>query len=181
MKDLSMAQIINLTCEKFWLRVKKTDGCWLWEGGMKDNGYGDFYMGHRKKMTAHRYSWTYHNGEIPTGLLVLHKCDIRNCVNPDHLYIGTQQDNMDDMVRRNRQGNTSGERNSLAKLTNLQVAEIRKKYEENNEWGMQAKLAKEYGVAPVTINHIVNRRRWPTKKQTPCPTRESAPSSCGVK
>lgn len=79
-------------------------GCWLWTASLRHGtGYGQMhYLRKFKPEFAHRISWILHRGPIPTGMLVLHQCDVRCCVNPDHLYIGTPQQNVDDMIRRGR-------------------------------------------------------------------------------
>lgn len=93
--------------ERFWARVKKSDGCWEWTGGVDTPGYGMLRIpGPRtshKKVRASRYSWELHNGPIPEGMCILHKCDNPACVNPDHLWIGTQSENMLDMHSKKRQ------------------------------------------------------------------------------
>ena len=76
-------------------------GCWLWERATTHNGYGQISIG-GKIMIAHRYSWELHGGHIPDGLCVLHKCDVRCCVNPDHLWLGTQKDNSQDALKKGR-------------------------------------------------------------------------------
>ena len=77
-------------------------GCWLWVGSMDGKvGYGLMTL-EKKTMGAHRASWILHNGEIPKGMLICHKCDVRLCVNPNHLYVGTYTDNARDTVKRNR-------------------------------------------------------------------------------
>ena len=82
---------------RFWGMVNKTEGrCWLWEGMLSWGGYGLLKVSGRKRR-AHRISWELHNGPIPPGLLVLHKCDVRHCVRPDHLFLGTDLDNVVDM------------------------------------------------------------------------------------
>ena len=92
---------------RFWAKVAKTeDGCWNWIASKRHKGYGAFCY-HREDGTlvqgrAHRYSWEIHNGDIPDGMFVLHSCDNPACVNPDHLFLGTNQDNVDDMMRKGR-------------------------------------------------------------------------------
>ena len=91
----------------FWAKVDKTDTCWLWTGGKDTGGYGALRVKaprlSNKKVRASRYSWELHNGPIPEGLWVLHTCDVRHCVNPAHLWLGTRQDNVDDMKAKGRQ------------------------------------------------------------------------------
>ena len=89
--------------ERFWGKVDKTDGCWLWTAGTNINGYGRLSV-NRIAILAHRYSWALHNGEIPKGMCVMHKCDNPPCVNPDHLEMGSQQDNLKDMLSKGRHG-----------------------------------------------------------------------------
>jgi hypothetical protein len=94
-----------LTREDFLKRIQKPDGCWLYDGAREINGYGYLKnpFGDKPKfMTAHRASWIFAHGPIPEGRLVLHKCDIRGCVNPDHLYLGDKADNAVDMHWRGR-------------------------------------------------------------------------------
>ncbi|MGD4429391.1 HNH endonuclease signature motif containing protein, partial [Xanthomonas citri pv. citri] len=76
-------------------------GCWLWLGAEKGNGYGNVKEG-RRNTTAHRRSWEEHNGPIPKGMHVCHKCDTRPCINPDHLFLGTRKQNMADCVAKDR-------------------------------------------------------------------------------
>ena len=84
----------------FWPRVKKSDGCWLWVGG-KGNGYGYVWHDNRTKR-AHRVSWEMAYGPIPLGLFVCHKCDTPLCVRPDHLFLGTAKDNIEDCFIKGR-------------------------------------------------------------------------------
>lgn len=89
----------------FWSLVEKGDGCWLWQGRVLSNGYGQTdFLGSRQQ-GAHRVAWQLANGPIPEGLFVLHKCDVRRCVRHDHLFLGTHQANMDD---RQAKGRTRG-------------------------------------------------------------------------
>lgn len=99
------------TEDRFWQYVApitEERGCWEWTAHLFDAGYGGFAVTHSKKVGAHRFSYALHYGEIPAGLSVLHKCDNRSCVNPQHLFLGTQGDNVRDCVAkgRNRYGNT---------------------------------------------------------------------------
>lgn len=86
---------------KFWSRIDKTEYCWNWTGPVSNRGHGCVTID-RIPMTAYRYSWLLHNGPVPDKLYVLHKCDNRLCVKPDHLWLGTQSDNMQDMVSKGR-------------------------------------------------------------------------------
>ena len=87
--------------ERFWAKVDKTETCWLWTASKNWLGYGRFkFQG--KTGGAHRYSYLLINGSIPDGLCVCHKCDVRACVNPEHLWLGTISDNAKDMVSKNR-------------------------------------------------------------------------------
>lgn len=92
--------------ELFWRRVKKTRGCWLWTGAKTRGNYGELVHVVNRKQTgwrAHRLSWVLNKGEIPDGLQVLHRCDNPPCVNPEHLFLGTQHDNITDMWLKGRQ------------------------------------------------------------------------------
>lgn len=88
---------------EFWSKVAITDDdkCWLWNGACNWKGYGVTWW-QKKFNRAHRVSWLITNGNIPNGLFVLHTCDVRNCVNPKHLFLGTHQDNMKDMTAKGR-------------------------------------------------------------------------------
>ena len=93
--------------DKFWPNVQKTDNCWLWTGPISESGYGGFGA-HGRNFQAHRFSWFLAFGKIPKGMYVCHRCDVRNCVRPDHLFLGTHLDNMRDkaekFAERKRQG-----------------------------------------------------------------------------
>lgn len=107
---------IFTTEQRFWARVLKTEACWLWQR-VSRGGYGQMNID-RKLIGAHRYSWELHYGPIPEGLWVLHKCDNRACVRPDHLFVGTPKDNVDDMWAKGRVkfNPRLGSDNGMAKL-----------------------------------------------------------------
>src|SRR6266404_4287882 len=86
---------------RFWKKVIKSDGCWEWSGSRDTWNYGLIWLNKRIEK-AHRMSWLIHNGELPKGVLILHKCDNPPCVRPDHLYAGTPKDNMQDAIKRGR-------------------------------------------------------------------------------
>lgn len=91
--------------ERFWNYVQKTETCWLWTGSRADTGYGVHWTDEKKLVGAHRYSYELHNGPIPEGLFACHHCDNPPCVNPDHLFPGTAEDNAQDMSRKGRWAN----------------------------------------------------------------------------
>jgi hypothetical protein len=91
----------EIAAARFWPRVRKTDTCWLWIGHKSRPGYGALNL-KGKHVRVHRFSWLLHFGEIPTGMSILHRCDVRNCVNPSHLFLGTQADNMKDAGKKGR-------------------------------------------------------------------------------
>jgi hypothetical protein len=147
------------TVEDRFLRhfVAEGSGCWLWTGRLSDDGYGVMWL-HRQFWLAHRYSYTYHRGPIPAGLCVLHSCDAPACVNPAHFFIGTQLDNISDMIAKGRlvpPAAASGHRNPSAKLTAEQVASIRSRYVPRKV--TLAQLAAECGVCESTVYDVVKR------------------------
>jgi hypothetical protein len=93
---------------RFWESVAKAEGCWEWTALLKRNGYGSFYRNRGVKVAAHRYSWELHHGPVPDGLFVCHRCDNPKCVRPDHLFLGTHRDNMDDMWAKGRANRAGG-------------------------------------------------------------------------
>lgn len=122
----SKKSVYERRLKKFWDNVKITDSCWLWIEDICKGGYGAAKFG-----LAHRFSWTIHNGPIPVGMYVLHNCqdgDNPKCVNPKHLWIGTQLENIQDRNNKGRTRSSIGIKNSKARLTEEQVLEIRRLY-----------------------------------------------------
>lgn len=96
---------------RFWVKVKKLaskKGCWLFTGSLNRGGYGQAWM-NKKRISAHRMAWLLEGGDIPEGMCVLHKCDVRNCVNPDHLWIGTFAENNADRDAKGRRVSVYGD------------------------------------------------------------------------
>ena len=150
--------------ERFWAKVEKTEGCWNWTAGLNMFGYGQFGLGN-KMVRAHRLSYVLHH-PLTIELLehreicVCHRCDNPKCVNPAHLFLGSQGDNMKDMYAKGRGGmkKAKGEKQHLSKLTETQVREIRKKYA--NGGITQPQLALEYGVSQHSVWGIILRKSW---------------------
>jgi hypothetical protein len=140
--------------QRFWRHVEKTEGCWNWTAAIAENGYGVFES--PVGQLAHRYSYFLAHGHIPKGLNVLHKCDNRACVNPDHLFAGTHAINSADMIAKNRA--MSGERSPNSKLSEADVLSIRARYAPHQITVRQ--LAREYDVSEAQITNILKSRSW---------------------
>ncbi len=125
-------------------------GCWLW-AAKTDYGYGRFSVGY-KSYRAHRFSYQTFVGEIPEGILVCHRCDIPPCCNPDHLFLGTDAENVADMIAKDR--SPRGRRHPMATLSETDIADIRASKERG------AHLARMYGVSRTTVCDILKRRTW---------------------
>jgi hypothetical protein len=128
-------------------------GCFLWTKSCNSNGYGNLSFKGEVRST-HRWTWEAYNGPIPEGMHVLHRCDTPPCVNPDHMFLGSHQENMADCSRKGRFPYTPGELNPFSKLTEKEVLEIR------NSQASQRKMAKHYNVNQALINRIRNRKIW---------------------
>ena len=155
------------TVNRFWEKVDKNGpihsilgtSCWMWTSGLRDSGYGNFWTG-TDFIAAHRFSYELHVGPIPDGLYVCHHCDNRPCCNPEHLFVGTHQDNMTDMVVKGRHyaGNHFlGETNPSAKLTEADVLCIR---ELAQEGAPRKQIAAAFGVSVGMVEQITSRRAW---------------------
>ena len=167
--------------DRFWSKVDK-DGpvpehvpeigqCWIWTGGVDAHSYGSIAVG-RTMIRAHRMSWNVHVGPVPDGLNVLHRCDNPPCVNPAHLWLGTQKDNARDRERKGRGNQVKGERHGLrlhpervargsrhhaAKIDETTVREIRRSRDSGDSL---LTIAKRFGLHFGTVSKIVHRRLW---------------------
>ena len=146
--------------ERFWRRVKKTDGCWEWQGSRHPNGHGYFSAGRASVGYAHRAAWEFVHGPIPFGLFVCHHCDNPPCVRPDHLFLGTQNDNVQDAVSKGRM--SRGESHHAAKLTEAAVREIRVAEVgwTQSRQSLARALAPRYGVTSFAVKAVLQRNRW---------------------
>ena len=150
----SAAYSVFVLANKFWASVAIGAGCWEWQGGCSDTGYGSVtWLG--RKWGAHRISALLAGIHVPRGQKVCHSCDNRKCVRPDHLFPGTSQENSDDMVRKGR--SLAGERAPRGRLTLTAVQEIRDRCVAGER---KAALAREFGISSSHISGITNGRFW---------------------
>lgn len=146
------------TEKHFWGRLNKTEtGCWEFSGSRCSDGYGRLIFQGRK-LTAHRLAYELAHGQIPDGMAVCHRCDNPSCANPDHLFLGTQRENIADRVRKGRNGNHKGTRNGRAKLSEIDVIDIRRLHSSGNV--TKAELANKYCVSDVLIGLVVRKKAW---------------------
>lgn len=145
--------------ERFWSKVALGTGdmCWIWVARCQQGGYGQFRM-HGRIVAAHRVAYELAVGPIPAGLCVCHRCDNPSCVNPAHLFLGTQKENLADMVMKGREVRSRGERHGKAILTEKQVHEIRARC--TGRLGEKTEIAREYGVNRHAISDIYHRKKW---------------------
>jgi len=143
---------IKINYEKY---VIKKDGCWLWNGVVDKDGYGQLPCGYHKQGKAHRISWLLHKGEIPNGMLICHSCDNPPCTNPDHLFLGTIKENNEDSRKKGRLA--LGVKNRNSKLDEKSVIEIRNLL----KIGIKSKrIAQDFGVSPSQICAINKGKSW---------------------
>lgn len=143
--------------ERFWSYVGRggKDECWEWSGAPTGGGYGRMSVEDRDRY-AHRLSFELHHGD-PGDDFVLHHCDNRLCVNPDHLYAGDQQDNVDDAIERGR-WDLVGEKNPQSKLTREGAEEVRRRARAGQE--RQSTIAEDFGVSRSLVSRIKTGKRW---------------------
>lgn len=155
-KDVNNMELSEKEKQRFWSRLKKDEECWNWSRST-NNGYGWFCIRHKgfsKNYYAHRLSWELTNGEIEDGQCVLHRCDNKLCANPDHLFLGSVDDNMKDKVLKRRQ--LKGSEIATSKLTEQQVREIKTIRSKTTV----EVLSQAYNVSKATIINICQGRSW---------------------
>jgi hypothetical protein len=148
-------------CDRFWNKVNnpgKIDECWEWLGGKQNTGYGIFYFNSILQLT-HRYSYEYYNGIIKNKLFVLHKCDNPPCLNPNHLELGTQTDNMKDMSLKNRKAILRGSDASNSLLLDQDILDIFKKIDDGLYNNIE-EICFDYHVQYHVIAAIFDRKSW---------------------
>lgn len=150
--------------DRFWNKVETKNGCWEWKGYRTKKGYGTIGSGKGKQLRAHRLSWEIHNGlEAPDNMLVCHTCDNPSCVNPNHLFLGTPQQNVDDMIVKGRLNPSKKKRDPknapYKKISEEEVRQIRSLYDKKNGVTFVF-LAKKYGLKRTQISRIVKREHW---------------------
>lgn len=140
--------------QRFWASTHPRYQCWEWKGAKNEKGYGIFNTG-SGNVRAHRYSYEMHHGPISKGKLVCHSCDNPGCVNPDHLFCGTEAHNTADAVSKGRMA--KGEASGTAKLSEANVVEMRRL---KSIGVSRDHLAKQFGVHPQTVSKILKRMTW---------------------
>jgi len=145
--------MIQTPAQRFWAKVEKGDSCWMWRGNTHPvNGYGSYGVDGTRTALAHRYSYELAHGPIPKGLHVCHHCDVRDCVNPAHLFLGTAADNQADKVAKGRQ--LKGSDAGMAVLTDADVLAIRASSD------IQRVIAARYGISRPNVSLIRSRKTW---------------------
>lgn len=144
--------------ERFWEKADRSGDCWIWMASLDSGGYGHFWYGGRL-VQAHRVSWILANGPIPSGKQLNHRCHDRRCVRPDHLYLGTQSENIHDTEGAARGRHPRGEANGRARLTAEQVRALRVAYRPGRK-GNLSKLARIVGMTRGGLHHVVTGHVW---------------------
>lgn len=159
-------ELTSTDVARFWRMVRRDESCWTWTSARNKSGHGRFAVWRHNHMTnlyAHRVSWQIHFGMIPDGLYICHRCDNPPCVRPDHLFMGTQTDNMHDAARKGRTAAPAsanplryprGARHWNARLSEDQVRSIRASQESNRT------LARRFGVSEGTVRRARSHEGW---------------------
>jgi hypothetical protein len=158
-----MKPVIDRVLDKV-IRIPFSE-CWIFNGATNDFGYGIVGTGARGMPNdrAHRITYKHFRGDIPKGMFVCHECDVPSCCNPDHLFLGNNQDNVDDMMSKGRGSkpprnpHVVGSSHPLSKLTEEQASQIRMLY---STGALQKEIAKVFGIARQTVSKVVNHKRY---------------------
>jgi hypothetical protein len=153
-KQLKYSSTIS---KRFWARTIPSNECIRWLGAITSAGYGCVRI-NKQTYQAHRVAYELEKGEIPSNMYVIHTCDNRWCVNPEHLFIGTHQDNMTDKIRKGRQPQHHGENNPRARLTQKDIKEIRELYHSGN-W-KQKDIGLLFGIHQTHVSRIITWGVW---------------------
>lgn len=166
---------------RFWAKVDKSSTCWNWTADVNTRGYGFFALRHGVKIYAHRYSYQLAAGPIPKGLFICHRCDNPRCVRPDHLFAGTQKQNIQDAVSKGRmaRGDRQGSRKVFLSRAPAELREPTNAYARGAKHGMskltepkirtirllsstmtQGAIAHQFGVTAGAVSLILSRKRW---------------------
>jgi hypothetical protein len=163
--------------ERFWSKVQKTDGCWEWKAAQNSAGYGIFGIGDEEKPhrieRSHRISWRLHHGEIPPGMFVCHHCDNRKCVRPDHLFLGTNRDNMHDCAQKGR--------SSKPPVTRWNKIALPQEILDRLGTESDASLGKRAGVSKFTIQRArkaAGIESWSVRNGHPTKFKSGGPHPC---
>lgn len=154
-----LENIMNEIETRFWNKVdiRSENECWNFQGGINSTGRGIFRIG-KNNIHAHRVAWMFTYGDIPENMQICHHCDNGKCVNPKHLFLGTQLDNMRDMIKKGRKVTRVGEDDPKSKLTEKEVLQIRRLWKQR--FYSQFKIADQFSVSRSTIQAIVEKRIW---------------------
>ncbi len=145
----------DLIRNRFWSKVNKTDDCWNWTGAKDSGGYGVCTV-NGKNHNTHRLSWEWANRKkVPQGQVLLHSCDTASCVNPSHLTPGSQKNNVEDRVNKDR--SAKGKRNGRARLTDKDIKKIKKLRAKGLT---ETAIAVLFGVGRSTISNVLHNRTW---------------------
>lgn len=153
--------------DRFWARINRkgptqdhmVTPCHVWTGRLEESGYARIRQSNRERIFVHRAVWLLVRGPIPEGLFVLHHCDLRHCVNAEeHLFLGTTEDNAQDMLQKGRGNKAKGASHGLAKRTEEEIVSLLREYEAG---GMTVgELSKKYDLSHAQTSRIVSGKRW---------------------
>lgn len=146
---------------RFWKKVeiKENKECWNWLAKGNRQGYGEFWDNDtQSSVPSHRVAWIITNRKIPDGMLVCHRCDNTSCVNPNHLFLGTQSDNINDMYRKGRGVNNKGENSGVSKLTESDVLKI-VDYRVNHKMKLR-EISNNFQISISHVNNILIGKSW---------------------